>query len=169
MRCVSIWQERSRHLANPGEFTQACRSLSADHKGQFVFVDEAQSVPSIFDAVQTLYDADKTRWRFVLCGSSARKLRLTGANLLPGRSLVHHLYPLTLAEHPADEGRIAHATSPLPMPWSKGKSAKHPFPKWDLLTLREKRQYAKHGYVICRCPRPLQLHAQITALPWFCL
>lgn len=32
----------------------------------------------------TLYDGDKRRWRFVLCGSSARKLRQTGTNLLPG-------------------------------------------------------------------------------------
>ena len=127
-------QERSRLLGNPDEFAQACRSLPANKKGQFVFVDEAQSVPSIFDAVQALYDADKTRWRFVLCGSSARKLRLTGANLLPGRSLVHHLYPLTLAEHPAKEAKIPHATSPLPFPWSDGKQAKHPFPEWDLLT-----------------------------------
>ena len=127
-------QERSRHLGNPGEFAQACRSLPANKKGQFVFVDEAQSVPSIFDAVQSLFDADKTRWRFVLCGSSTRKLRLTGANLLPGRSLVHHLYPLTLAEHPAKEGKIPHATSPLPFPWIDGKQAMHPFPEWDLLT-----------------------------------
>ena len=126
--------ERSRHLGNPGEFAQACRSLPANKKGQFVFVDEAQSVPSIFDAVQALYDADKTRWRFVLCGSSARKLRLTGANLLPGRSLVHHLYPLTLAEHPAKAAKIPHATSPLPFPWPDGKLAKHPFSAWDLLT-----------------------------------
>jgi predicted AAA+ superfamily ATPase len=126
--------ERSRHLGNPGEFAQACRSLPANKKGQFVFVDEAQSVPSIFDAVQALYDADKSRWRFVLCGSSARKLRLTGANLRPGRSLVHHLYPLTLAELPANEAKIPHATSPLPFPWSHGKQAKHPFPGWDLLT-----------------------------------
>jgi predicted AAA+ superfamily ATPase len=44
-------QERSRHLAHPGDFAQACRSLPARQKGQFVFVDEAQSVPSIFDAV----------------------------------------------------------------------------------------------------------------------
>ena len=127
-------QERSRHLANPGEFAQACRSLPANKKGQFVFVDEAQSVPSIFDAVQSLYDADKTRWRFVLCGSSARKLRLTGANLLPGRSLVHHLYPLTLAEHPAKDAKASHATSPLPFPWSDGKAVQQPFPAWDLLT-----------------------------------
>jgi len=127
-------QERSRHLANPGEFAQACRALPASQEARFVFVDEAQAVPSIFDAVQALYDADKTRWRFVLCGSSARKLRLTGANLLPGRSLVHHLYPLTLAEHPATAGNLSHATSPLPFPWSDGRQAKHPFPAWDLPT-----------------------------------
>jgi len=126
--------ERTRLLANPGEFAQACRSLPANKKGQYVFVDEAQAVPAIFDAVQALYDADKNRWRFVLCGSSARKLRLTGANLLPGRSLVHHLYPLTVAEHPVKEGKIPHATSPLPFPWSNGKAADQPFPAWDLLT-----------------------------------
>jgi len=127
-------QQRTRHLANPGEFAQVCRSLPRDPAGQWVFVDEAQAVPSIFDAVQVLYDADKTRWRFVLCGSSARKLRLTGANLLPGRCLVHHLYPLTLAEHPAQAPRTPHAMSPLPFPWSGVISAKHPFPGWDLLT-----------------------------------
>ena len=39
-----------------------------------------------------------------------------------------------------------------------------------LLTfLQEKSKEAKQGYVICRCPRPLQLHEKITALPWFCL
>jgi len=127
-------QERSRHLANPGEFAQACRSLPTNKTGQFVFVDEAQSAPAIFDAVQALYETDKTRWRFVLCGSSARKLRMTGANLLPGRSMVHHLYPLTLAEHPTMAEPPLHATSPLPFPWSDGKRAKHPFPEWDLLT-----------------------------------
>jgi predicted AAA+ superfamily ATPase len=127
-------QERSRHLANPGEFAQACRSLPAKQKGQFVFVDEAQSTPAVFDAVQSLYDDDKTRWRFVLCGSSARKLRVTGANLLPGRSLLHHLYPLTLAEHPAKGNKPSHTASPLAFPWSDGASAKRPFPEWDLLT-----------------------------------
>ena len=65
-----------------------------------VFVDEAQAVPAVFDAVQVLYDRSKPRWKFVLCGSSARKLRQTGANLLPGRSLLHRLFPLVLAERP---------------------------------------------------------------------
>lgn len=127
-------QERSRLLANPGEFAQICRSLPSNRKGQFVFVDEAQSVPSVFDSVQSLYDADKTRWRFVLCGSSARKLRLTGANLLPGRSLVHRLYPLTLTEHPATAVKSPHTVSPLPFPWRDEKIPTQPFPAWELLT-----------------------------------
>lgn len=92
--------ERSRHLADSGLFLKLCRQMPADRKGQFVFVDEAQAVPSVFDAVQHLYDNDKGRWRFVLCGSSARKLRKTGTNLLPGRSFFHRLYPLMMAEHP---------------------------------------------------------------------
>jgi predicted AAA+ superfamily ATPase len=127
-------EERSRHLAHPGEFSQACRALSPGRKGQFVFVDEAQLVPSIFDAVQALYDSDKTRWRFVLCGSSARKLRRTGANLLPGRSLLHHLNPLTLVEHPAPRHSTPRANSPLPFEWRDGDAPKQPFPEWDLMT-----------------------------------
>jgi len=127
-------KERTRHLANPGAFVEDCRSLPAHKKGQFVFVDEAQSVPSIFDAVQHLYDGDKARWRFVLCGSSARKLRRIGANLLPGRSFYHRLLPLTLAEHPADQAPIPYAVSPLPFSWRKGQAQEKPFPASDLLT-----------------------------------
>ena len=125
---------RTRHLANAGAFAQECRALPANKKEQFVFVDEAQSVPSIFDAVQHLYDGDKSRWRFVLCGSSARKLRRMGANLLPGRSFYHRLLPLTVAEHPADQPPSPHAVSPLPLPWNKGEKHGNPFPASDLLT-----------------------------------
>ena len=124
-------EERSRHLARPGEFLALCRGLPAQRKGQVVFVDEVQSVPAIFDAVQHLYDGDKERWRFVLCGSSARKLRRTGANLLPGRSFIHRLYPLTLVEHPPVL-KTPHAVSPLPLLWPGGGSPSNPFPAWDL-------------------------------------
>ncbi len=99
-----------------------------------VVVDEAQSVPAIFDAVQYLYDGDKERWRFVLCGSSARKLRVTGANLLPGRSFLHHLYPLMLAERPAHEsgGQRWGIESVLPLP-GRGEGSEVSFPKVDLM------------------------------------
>jgi predicted AAA+ superfamily ATPase len=74
--------ERSRLLANPGIFIEACRTLPAAHKGRTVLVDEVQTVPALFDAVQYLYDSDKERWRFILCGSSARRVRGTSVNLL---------------------------------------------------------------------------------------
>jgi predicted AAA+ superfamily ATPase len=108
-------EERSRLLADPGAFRRECEALPSRTHPHVVFVDEAQAVPAVFDAVQVMYDRNKLRWRFVLCGSSARKLRQTGANLLPGRSLLHRLLPLVLAERPA--ATAAAATSyVLPLP-----------------------------------------------------
>ncbi len=125
-------EERTRHLIQPGEFLKLCRALPSKKRGQLVFVDEVQSVPTIFDAVQHLYDGDKDRWRFVLCGSSARKLRRAGSNLLPGRSFIHHLYPLMGPEHPPATPRIPYAASPLALPWSEGDAPSRPFPPWNL-------------------------------------
>ena len=93
-------EERSRMLAQPGLFRRECEALPVDQSRKTVFIDEAQLVPSVFDAIQVLYDRQPERFRFVLCGSSARKLRESGANLLPGRSLLHRLHPLMLAERP---------------------------------------------------------------------
>jgi len=124
--------ERSRLSAHPELFLQACRALPADGLGQTVFVDEAQTVPALFDAVQHLYDQDKKRWRFVLCGSSARKLRRVGANLLPGRSFLHRLYPLTTAEHPSVTRISGPAKSPLSFVWPGNAAPANPFPAWGL-------------------------------------
>ncbi len=95
---------RGRLLADPGRFAAECQALPKRRGATFVFVDEAQNVPALFDAVQHLYDQDRRRWRFVLCGSSSRKLRSSGTNLLPGRCLLHRLFPLTLAERAPDVG-----------------------------------------------------------------
>ena len=95
-------RERGRFAANPGLFIDLCRALPIREGGWTVFVDEAQTVPAIFDAVQNLYDSDKERWRFILCGSSARRLRVSGANLLPGRSMRHILHPLVTQEYEPD-------------------------------------------------------------------
>jgi predicted AAA+ superfamily ATPase len=93
-------EERTRYLAEPGLFKKECEALPVRDEAAIVFVDEAQAVPAIFDAVQVLYDHNRSRWRFVLCGSSARKLRKTGTNLLPGRCILHRLFPLILPERP---------------------------------------------------------------------
>lgn len=105
--------ERARFATTPGLFTDLCRGLEAKPEGNYVFVDEAQTLPAIFDAVQYLYDKDKERYRFILCGSSARRLRETGANLLPGRSIRHILHPLIEAEYSFDSPK----REPEYFPW----------------------------------------------------
>ena len=47
-----------------------------------VMIDEVQKLPTLLDEVHFLYEANKPRIRFILTGSSARKLRSSGANLL---------------------------------------------------------------------------------------
>ncbi len=72
------------------------RQVEASPEPPLVFIDEAQKVPELFDAVQYLIDEGKAR--FVITGSSARKLRRRGANLLPGRVRSYRLDPLTWGE-----------------------------------------------------------------------
>lgn len=62
-----------------------------------LIIDEAQRIPEIFDEVQLLLDRDK-ELRVVLTGSSARKLKRTGINLLPGRIWQERLFPLVYPE-----------------------------------------------------------------------
>ena len=58
-----------------------------------VVLDEIQKVPKVLDVVHSLIE--KTSKLFILTGSSARKLKYGGANLLAGRAFVQHLFPLT--------------------------------------------------------------------------
>lgn len=122
--------ERSRYLARSQEFIAECRALPKGKKRKVIVVDEAQTVPAIFDAVQSLYDSDKARWQFVLCGSSARKLRTTGTNLLPGRAVYHHLYTLTTPERPFFEATTKRKdeASFFPRLIEQEKRSEKPFP-----------------------------------------
>jgi predicted AAA+ superfamily ATPase len=62
----------------------------------WVVLDEIQKIPALLDEVHRLMES--RRWRFALCGSSARKLRRGGANLLAGRALTLHMEGLSAAE-----------------------------------------------------------------------
>jgi predicted AAA+ superfamily ATPase len=75
------------------------RGASADHSSpQIVVIDEVQKLPNILDEVQRLMHS--RRITFLLTGSSARKLKHGGANLLAGRAREARLFPLTSAEIP---------------------------------------------------------------------
>lgn len=70
--------------------------ISVLPKGSFIVVDEIQRVPPLLDYVQM--GIDQLDHRFLLSGSSARKLKRGGANLLGGRALSLKLHPLTAQE-----------------------------------------------------------------------
>ena len=61
-------------------------------------MDEAQKVPDLLDEIHWLME--NTRLRFVLCGSSARKLKRGRGNLLGGRAIRLELHPLVSKEIP---------------------------------------------------------------------
>lgn len=61
-----------------------------------VIIDEVQLVPSLLGEVQWLITNHKMS--FILCGSSPRKLKRTGANLLGGRALWLEMFPLVYPE-----------------------------------------------------------------------
>ena len=63
-----------------------------------VVIDEVQRVPALLDEVHRLIEDEGVR--FVLCGSSARKLKRGRANLLGGRAWRFGLHPLTWPEIP---------------------------------------------------------------------
>lgn len=78
------------HLKDPGLIK---RIVQAESEKNIIFIDEVQRIPSILNTVQALIDEDKNR-KFLLTGSSARKLKRGKANLLPGRLFWKHLSPL---------------------------------------------------------------------------
>jgi predicted AAA+ superfamily ATPase len=71
------------------------QTLSPEHR--VVVVDEIQKLPSLLDEIHLLIERNKSL-RFVLTGSSARKLKRGGANLLAGRAWVSRFHPLVSSE-----------------------------------------------------------------------
>jgi len=86
--------ERELALARaPRTFWEELQALPV---GALVIVDEIQRVTALLDYVQK--GIEELRLRFILSGSSARKLRRGGANLLGGRAADLRLHPLTVEE-----------------------------------------------------------------------
>jgi predicted AAA+ superfamily ATPase len=77
-----------RQLANPGLFADEVRAVPPD---KWVIVDEVQRLPNLLNEVHRFIE--EKRLRFVLCGSSARKLKQADVNLLAGRALRRFMHP----------------------------------------------------------------------------
>ncbi len=74
------------------------RGLTGANQTAPVIIDEIQKVPDLLDEVHWMIE--NLGLRFILCGSSARKVKRGHANLLGGRAPTLHLHPLTVAEIP---------------------------------------------------------------------
>ena len=92
-------------LLRPAEFERLLRhpellseELEDFGEGDTVVIDEIQKLPQLLDEVH--YLIQRKGIRFILSGSSARKLKRVGTNLLGGRASVEQMYPLVSAEIP---------------------------------------------------------------------
>ncbi len=103
--------EALRLSREPGALYNEVRALPP---GTWVVIDEIQKVPALLDEVHRLMEI--TGLKFILSGSSARKLRRGGFNLLAGRARVLNLFPLVSAEMSFDadiRNVLVHGTLPL--------------------------------------------------------
>lgn len=80
------------------DLSQDPRRLGQEIQGPnaLIIIDEIQKLPSLLDQVHLLIEEEGAR--FLLTGSSARKLRQGGVNLLGGRARSRHLHPLSISE-----------------------------------------------------------------------
>lgn len=74
------------------------QDLELCESGTLVIIDEVQLLPILLNEVQWLIV--RKGLRFILSGSSARKLKRGGANMLGGRAMQMNLYPLVSSEVP---------------------------------------------------------------------
>jgi predicted AAA+ superfamily ATPase len=89
--------DEAQYLTYAKDPARLRREVSALRSPSRIMIDEVQRVPALLNTVQALMD-EGTRHRFILTGSSARKLKRGQANLLPGRVLFEVLDPLSIWE-----------------------------------------------------------------------
>ncbi len=89
-------------FARPERLSELIPSSFTEH----VIIDEVQKVPELLNEVHRLIENRSIS--FILTGSSARKLRKKGVNLLAGRALTYFMYPLTASEV-ANDFKLEHA------------------------------------------------------------
>ncbi|MFN5414879.1 MAG: AAA family ATPase, partial [Bacteroidota bacterium] len=84
-----------RYERDPAQFREV---ILAEGENRVIIVDEIQKIPALLDEIHWLIV--NHRVKFILSGSSPRKILRSGANLLGGRALRYELYPLSCSEIP---------------------------------------------------------------------
>ncbi len=86
----------ARLQQNPMEIERELDAKASNRSLEWVVVDEIQKIPALLDVIHR--NIERKRFKFALTGSSARKLKRGSANLLAGRAIENHLFPLTFLE-----------------------------------------------------------------------
>ena len=84
------------YAKSPGKMREEILAHLNRYDNPLCVIDEIQKIPALLDEVHELIESKGVR--FILTGSSARKLRRGGANLLAGRAYTYRLFPLTFTE-----------------------------------------------------------------------
>lgn len=87
-----------RYVTEPYLFSTDVLSQSDEKLRLPIIIDEIQKVPILLNEAHRLIEQSKLQ--FILCGSSARKLRTQSTNLLGGRAWLYHFYPFVYPEIP---------------------------------------------------------------------
>jgi predicted AAA+ superfamily ATPase len=85
-----------RYLKSPHLLREDLSSLTDEEKSHPVIIDEVQKIPILLDEVHSLIENQGIA--FILCGSSARKLKRGASNLLGGRAWRYPFFPLVYPE-----------------------------------------------------------------------
>jgi len=93
---VDLLDDRTfrNHVAHPERIIQI---VKANPETRRFIIDEVQKAPTLLDSIHSLIEEYKTH-QFIMTGSSARKLRRGGVNLLAGRALLTHFHPFMASE-----------------------------------------------------------------------
>jgi len=145
---VDLLDERRHHdyLGDAGLFAGELAALAP---GSWVIVDEVQRIPGLLNEVHRFIES--RRLRFALLGSSARKLKAAGTNLLAGRALRKRMYPLTVAELGGDfDPGLALRHGTIPLVWAA-----------------ENREAALEAYVQLYLREEIRAEALVRNLPGF--
>jgi predicted AAA+ superfamily ATPase len=87
-------EEHRRYLARPELIEEV---VAARPQSKRLIIDEIQKAPALLEAVHKLMD-EQSGWQFILTGSSSRKLKRGGVDLLAGRAVPLTLHPFLAAE-----------------------------------------------------------------------
>ena len=85
-----------KFVKEPSLFREELLALTKDEQKNPIIIDEIQKIPILLNEVHWLIE--NVNLQFILCGSSARKLRRAGVNLLGGRAWKYNFYPLVFPE-----------------------------------------------------------------------